>query len=357
MITHLEDRHWFRAEQPTLLHLLNGENARDVRQLLHVDLNIPLSIPIVGMAKQQVTARIGDHQWVSDFRVGQKWGNVLRNPDILAEYKKLAAHEEQKAWRWKRYLAWRRNLYVPVGGGQDTFFPDPDSEGTPSTFDGRVRYSDGNGQTWATMRGQATGTQSNQDGTSIHVSIRADNIINGNDWESFWRGIILFDTGGTINGNSVDSATQGFVVFQITDNYSGGISLVTSSPASDTAIADGDFDQVGTTLQATDILWSAMTVDNSTYNDFTLNATGRGNIATTSGSPITRFGYRELHDAADNEPTAVVNTDSETTSLHSADRSGTGTDVRLIVTHSAAGGAGVRNPFGGPVVLRNPLGA
>ncbi len=337
---------WFDIEQPRLLQMAG---TRYGRELLNIDLNIPLSIPITKISKCSVTARIGGKQWVSDFRVGAKWGNVIRHR--WKEFDEYHEWLERKQWREERYLAARRGL-VLVGGRQDTFFPDPDPE--TDTVDGYCFELNGD-STWDTLRDTASSSNVNDTSVLLFCGIRGDTVVgDGGDWEMFLRSFILFNTGGTIpDGNNVDSATQGFVLVTVVDNYSGGMSLVTSSPASDTGLVADDYDQVGNVLQAPDILWSDMTADSSTYNDFALNATGLSNIAVAAASPITRFGYRELHDSADDEPVAIANTDSESTNIRAADIAGTNVDPRLVVTHSEPGEFDQQQPIYRDLVVRS----
>ncbi len=327
-LVHLIDDLWFPTEQPTLLHLLNGETARDVRQLLRIDLNIPTSTPIVKISKNAVTARIGEFQWVSDFRIGAKWGNVIRT--FWDEYKEYADYIEAKFWKEQRYREWQRGL-VAVGGGQDTFFPNADPE--TDTVDGWARNQ--GDATWASIRGAATGSAISDDSGALFVRIACSGDVSGtDDWDDFVRAFILFNTGDTIDGNIVDAASQGFTLNSVTDNFTAAIRLVTSSPATDTAVVTADYDQLGTVAQATDLALSGLNTDDSTYNDFTLNSTGLGNISTSTGDPITRFGYVLDHDADDAEPTAVNNEISTCNNINTAETAGTGQDERLVVTHS-----------------------
>ena len=52
--------------------------------------------------------------------------------------------------------------------------------------------------------------------------------------------------------------------------------MITTTPATNTAVVDADFVQVGTTKQATDLTLAGMTADD--YQTWTLKSTGLGNI-------------------------------------------------------------------------------
>ncbi len=185
-IISLKDDLWFPLNQPTLLHMVNGPYANYGRQLLNIDLNIPLSIPITKITKCSVTARIGERQWVSDFRIGAKWGNVVRHRP--KEYKELENRIEREFWKEQRFRDWQRG-FVAVGGGQDTFFPDPNPE--TDTFDGYTARSVAAGETWATMRGSTTGTLSSSTAADLWVGIQTDGVLDGDDWDTFIRSFIL----------------------------------------------------------------------------------------------------------------------------------------------------------------------
>ncbi len=86
----------------------------------------------------------------------------------------------------------------------------------------------------------------------------------------------------------------------------------------------------------------------------TINGTGLALIDKTGGT-----GFGLVYGSDMDRTDTVLNTNwgsgQRTRILFSAsDETGTGQDPKLDVTHAAGG---IRNPFGGPMVLRNPLGA
>ena len=91
---------------------------------------------------------------------------------------------------------------------------------------------------------------------------------------------------------------------------------------------------MGTTKQATNRTIASITT--GIYNDWTLNATGEGNIIKDG---ITKFGFRIEADRADIEPTWVA---SEEVKLHiyQADNSGTDKDPKLVVEDDAVADTG-----------------
>ena len=171
-----------------------------------------------------------------------------------------------------------------------------------------------------------------------HLKVKADSLTD--EWDNIYRCFFLFDTSPIDDADNIDSAVFS-LVFDTTAGWfldelspAGAIALVECTIASNTAIASSDFEgTVGnTTRQATDKTLASLTVDDTTYNDWTLNATGRGNISLTS---ITKLGARIASDADDTEPTWSADDQTYVAPI-AAENSGTSEDPKLEVTHSAA---------------------
>lgn len=157
--------------------------------------------------------------------------------------------------------------------------------------------------TWDAIHDAANGTSADDSSADVYVTIFAMPSNTGT-YDQISRGIVLFDTSDIAASDIIDSATFGMVVLTKYSSFSGSQRMVTSAPASNTALATGDYG-IGTVAQATsDILLSGITADSSTYTVWTLNATGLGNI--TKGG-ITKFGHRSSFDADDSEPTWGAN--------------------------------------------------
>ncbi len=194
----------------------------------------------------------------------------------------------------------------PVNPGEGKF-----EYGTVATFYPHVGDSvDGyakrqvasTGDTWASMYGGA-GTAAVDSGTSYYANINTGT--NTNTWFNFWRVIQLYDTSSLGSGSTVTAATMEIVAMApLYDQLSPAQSLamVTSNPASDTAIVAADFDVslFSSTRQSPDKLISTITADSSTYTSYILNATGLSNISKTG---TTKFGLRISGDADNSTPT------------------------------------------------------
>ena len=155
-----------------------------------------------------------------------------------------------------------------------------------------------------------------------------------------WRVITLFDTSAIPDTDTIDSATLSlYLGTDKLDQLStgGSIGIVDAAPASNTAIATGDFATMGSTLQASTV--TIASVGTNAYKDFALNATGLSNISKTG---ISKFGVREEADRSNTEPTAQTNgAKYRYVNWFSADTSGTTSDPKLVVVHSAAAASGV----------------
>jgi len=201
--------------------------------------------------------------------------------------------------------------------------------GVGDTVDGRCE--DGTNEvTWATKRGLSASSYASSTEAEFPLQINTSNVTNR--WRLWSRAFFLFDT-SDLGGDIISAATMEIRVNAKNDDFSESISFVTSSPASDTALVVGDFDQLGTTKNATDITISSVNADGSTANVFTLNATGLGNI---SKDGISKFGMKITADNDDNEPTWAQDDTSSITIL--SDNEGVAGDQRprLIVTHVSA---------------------
>lgn len=205
-----------------------------------------------------------------------------------------------------------------------TFFPDVNA------VDGEVTRSS-DPETWATQRDHIDGT--GQDSTAGAAVIRITTSATANRWQVMGRSFILFNTGPTIpDTDNIDDATLEVVMTERTNQFSDSLRVITTTPASDTALVIGDYDQVGTVAQAPDKTLASLTVDSATFTVYTLNATGRGNVSKTG---ITKFGLRMVADADNAEP-AWVSVNESLIRFATAEEALAGDKrPKLVVTHTA----------------------
>lgn len=220
---------------------------------------------------------------------------------------------------------------VPFGNNLGLFYPDPHPE--TSSVDGYVRqqYSSGSGQSWSTIR-SASGNAHNDDTEDIDVFIHADTTTD--NWDDFRRGIVVFDA-SDLDGFTVDSATLKMYLVSKTDDFSASVSLVSATPASNTDLANGDYDALGTTKLSSDVTIASMST--SSYIDFVLNSAGIAHLQDEidNNAGIARFGLRITADNDNLEPTWVSGNGS-LARFESAENTGTSNDPRLDVEYSAS---------------------
>jgi hypothetical protein len=319
----LREDAWFKAFQVPLLRILETGEGRDL-------FNIARDFPrIERIAPNAVTARLTPKTRVSDIRVGAKWGNIIRYR--WDDYLKLAERIEER--RWFELQRESRALGVPViaGGTTSTLYPDPHAES--ATVDGQVGR-EGVTEDFATLRAGA-GNSADDTGTAMSTQMRSHGSSSPN-FIQFYRCLALFDA-TVIGTDNKDSATFS-VVFEsgnVVDGYSGGFSLGSSDPDSNTAIVSADYAvaNFGGTAFATALATSGITADGSTYNDMAMNAAGLSFIS----AGIVKLGMRQQHDFEDSAPTwsgGAINQANPNT----ADVTGTSEDPKLVIVHTSPGG-------------------
>lgn len=216
-----------------------------------------------------------------------------------------------------------------IGHTVSTFYPDASVEST--SVDGFSVYNTGGagGSSWATAHGATDGTSTSDSSTSLEVESREYDDTAGRF--EIERAFTLFDTSAIPDTDPINSATISlYVTVKINTDNDGTdyINVYTTTPASNTAIVNADYDAIGTTAQATAI--DIGSISTSAYTDWTLNATGEGNISLTG---ITKFGFREGHDA---ENVAIATDGRNIIGTSSADQTGTTQDPKLVVDHGVA---------------------
>lgn len=234
-----------------------------------------------------------------------------------------------------------------IGLTTSTFYPDPNAEST--TVDGPV-VNDRSTTSWDTTH-DAT-SASNDLGLGGAFPSRGEPAnwtegifsyqYQGGSRTIISRGFFLFDTASIDDTDTISSATfSWYVLYELdySDNTSQEyIALVSSTPASNTDLVVGDFDQCGDAINnptkgASDLTNASVSLN--AYNDWALNATGLGWITKTG---VTKLGLREGHDVEDVVPTYSGDTnDVYSVAGRFADYTGTSSDPKLVVVHASVG--------------------
>ena len=209
------------------------------------------------------------------------------------------------------------------------FYPDKHPEST--SVDGAAHSADTTVATWALKRDEA-GSSGSGSGITMRVLMKC--AYSEANWRNFTRAILLFDI-SSLGGATVTAVTFGVVAFGKDDDFTDGIAVVSSAPASNTDVVAGDYDSLGTTRYATDITIANITNDDSTYSTWTFSATGVSAVDGASGG-IVKLGMRTTFDYEDSEPSKAGNFRSFV-QMHTADESDSGEKrPTLTVTHVTA---------------------
>ena len=181
---------------------------------------------------------------------------------------------------------------------RDTLTVYPDAHAESTTVDGMAAH-EGTNLTWAAIQGGAgTGAVDNSTGEAIGI-FAGDT---SSRWNGLYRVLALYNTSALTAAATISAATESFR-YSFKDDTNGRTpdsNICASAPASNTAVAAGDYDSLGTTAFATAITYANHLTDGS-YTDYTLNAAGLASISKTS---ITKHGLRNFnYDAANSAPT------------------------------------------------------
>ena len=207
--------------------------------------------------------------------------------------------------------------------------------GTVSTFypslDGHVGRENVN-ESFTTKIASA-GNVSGYTGTTWPMRFAASTDA-GNPWRTFRPAMALFDTSAIADSDIITEALFEITVNSKNDGFSDSLSLVLSTPGSDSALVDADWQQFGSVKQSPDVSIASITADGTTYNTWTLDGTGRGNIEKTG---ITKFGLNFTPITEGSEP-GWISDATNTLSVNSSSASAS-TRPRLVVTHASPSAA------------------
>lgn len=220
-------------------------------------------------------------------------------------------------------------VFGRIGHTTTTVYPDADTETT--SVDGEIRnLEDPINSSWATIHDASAGSSANSNGGTIRVNLSIGSV-QALPFEDLWRIITLFDSSPTPDTEIISAVTYSLYLSSKAKSISASYDLrvVTSTPASNTDVVTGDFDQLGTVAQATDKTYAGLTA--SAYNDWAFNATGIGNVSKTGVSP---FGARLATDADNTEPTWESGNPNQQLNFASADTAGTTSDPKLVIESS-----------------------
>ena len=198
-----------------------------------------------------------------------------------------------------------------------------------TTVDGWVNGVDAGNATWANLIARTGDNYDDSDatGTLIHI----DASVESAKWTMLKRGIFLFTTSSLPDDATIDAAVLSVNGYEKSDGLSvtPDMNVYASTPASNTALANGDFSQLGSTAFATAVGYSSW--NDAGYTALTFNSTGRAAISKTG---ISKFGIRNAnYDVAASAP-SWSNSESYIR-IYYSDQTGTTADPKLVVTYNS----------------------
>jgi hypothetical protein len=322
----LNENLWMRQYQGLMLALANTNEGKD---LLCIE---DYGLPIIGMKKNVILYDQGD-KYMADFRVGTKWGNVVRFrwQEVRRALERMnelrLANRPEVLFRGGRML-------VPAGAATlGPIYPQPHTETV--TVDGQVcrdtGYPGAGTSVSFTAMHNGAGTSVSDTGTNGYYQIYASSTTN--EFFNFCRCIYGFDT-SPIAGGTVTAATASFVGNEGVENLGRmNIALAGAAPNSDTVLVAADYQTCLFVAFATALIvgtnWNI-----GSYSDFTLNSTGEEYIK-TDGS-VTFFSVMSDWDRANSFGGSWGSEQVTHQGSLMADYTGTSSDPKLVVTYTPA---------------------
>ena len=221
----IDEREWFKIHQPLLLEMANTDEGREL-------FGIPAEYgKIKKFAKHIVAWKTGafwinddgfiQEEWKADFRIGAKWGNVIRYR--WREFCKLAKTFYEREYKGLKIYRPVLNVRGELVAARltDTSYPDPSDGAT--TIDGTLRRFLNVGSGGAATSGEWDTVHDDTNATHVIETDSPDYLCNADDWFygtdfrlDIRRGTAMFQTGDTINGGTV---TESIASWYITDTY------------------------------------------------------------------------------------------------------------------------------------------
>lgn len=199
-----------------------------------------------------------------------------------------------------------------------TVYPDANPEA--ASVDGYVRKNDS--ANFATTRNASVGTAASDTDASFSCAVNTAAGV-----YDFIRAFLLFDT-SAIPDNATDiSAVLSLYVNTVTETLAGGsANIFASSPASNTGLGTGDYDQIGSVAFSTAKTLSSLST--SAYNDWTLNASG---IAAINVGGVTKFSVLNSYDYSNTDPGLAVG--NSTFNFNASDNGSN--KPKLVITYTS----------------------
>lgn len=272
-------------------------------------------------AKQLI---IGD-----DKQDGREWFTYLRDFKCWDEIKAESIVVDYFIEDGKKYL--RKNITKEfLDNSIGDVFTDTTTSYYAGAGDGDMEVGN-TGATWSTIVNTTTASNARYTNAYLQLSYNANNSVTDR-WDNMRRVGFPFDTSG-LGDVTVQSATINIWAYSKGNPNSNSIStnIVQFSPASNTSIVTGDWNEFGTTQLATAI--TQLDWNEGSYTTFTLNSSGLSNI-NTSGYSV--FGLKWLEDITNTEPD-WYDDENVFCNLRASEQTGTANDPYISITYTEEG--------------------
>jgi len=252
---------------------------------------------IVNISPNSVHREIGEKEYEAVFYGSRKFKHQITT-NMLMKFScegvlKYLENKLGKEAVWREFYG--NGFWKPALLNYVNLTVDPDANPESTSVDGRVIHQNDN-QAFATIR-DGVGTAALDTGTT-ESACRLVNGTDPNTFKAIYKGIWVFDINALPASPVIKHAK--FILIGSGSADTIGLSdetinVYSAAPASNTALAAGDFDSLGTTAYSTSktrAQW-ANTVEDG-YNDFVMNSTGLAAIVTAdAGDGIVKLGTRE----------------------------------------------------------------
>lgn len=320
------DKNWFLKHQHKLKFLLNSKLTRRwfrwVLRIRKYDISLNQKIDLL--------LPNGYHSFIGLSQDGKpRYSFDIRTHD---KYAKRLYFAFKWVWATMHFLDFAIDKYAPrFSFGFASFGPFYPSTGTP-LGNALLQYASTN-DTWANIRDTATGTTASVPPNDDDWCRLASGSTSGK-WSLMTRSVFTFDTSSIGSGATIDSAVLSGWATTLATSFSQSIGVYSTTLANGHTAVTSDYDatKFGTTAYASTSLGSLST---GSYSDFTLDASGRGQVNPAS---TTAFGIRLSGDASNTEPTWSSSANARFFAYF-ADQTGTTNDPKLTGTYTAAAGA------------------
>lgn len=328
------DKIWFAKHQSKILWLANswiGKYVFQFKKMGHyLDKNKKIAKITPYSVAQYNGLKLVDEEWQEEYTEQFFSRNEYARKLYFVLYPLwLAMHV------WDFFVADYFTLAPQLSFGFSTLTVNPGSIGTHNPVDGEVDR-EGVAEVWATIRAGAGNNNLPSSASTYFVGLQE--AAGTNNFKELERCVFCFDTSSLTSGATISATTMSLrgTAKDNTQIAEPSLNVYNSTPASTSALANGDYGQIGSTaLCDTDIVYASF--NTAGYNDFLFNATGLSNVSKTS---ISKFGARDPRYDVANVAPGWFNQLNSRSNLQGNYAANGSNKPKLVVTYTVASANG-----------------